>query len=141
MKKKVLPFGTIVTLLVAVSPDAGSDSAVSNRFALGEAEPISRSAGSGSRRSAFQVTVRLVHGGFVFYTGRTEKHIVGSIYSIDGRKVAEPVLIQPGIWRWGSSAQNADYCGAGCYLAVFECGNDRSTVPVIRQAGNGLTHE
>lgn len=123
--------GIIITLLFAGSLDAGSDFMVSNRFSLGNAEPVIRSINSGLNRGTLHISVLRKHRQILFFTQRPGNNITAEIYSMNGQKVFAPVQMNQGLWCWTPDRQNGKRYGAGYYLAVFQCGKTRSTIPII----------
>lgn len=124
-------FGIIIELLFAVSLDAGSDFKVSNRFSLGDKEPILKPINSGFNRGSFHVSVFRKHRSFIFSIQRPRNDMTAQVYSIKGQKVHPPVKMRHGMWCWTPEGQSGRRCGAGCYLVIFECGSKHSTLPVI----------
>lgn len=124
-------FGIIIALLLAVSPDAGSDFKVSNQFSLGDIEPIFKPTNSGLNKGIFHISVLRKHRQFIFSIQQPENNITAQVYSIRGQKLHAPVKIHHGMWCWTPEGQNGKRCGTGCYLVIFECGKKRSTLPII----------
>lgn len=121
----------VIALLLAGSPDAGSDFKVSNRFSLGNAEPVKRPSNSGLKEGNFHVSVLSKHKQFLFFTQQKRNDITAGIYSMKGQKISSPVQMRHGVWCWTPDGQNGIRYGAGLYLAIFQCGKTRSTIPII----------
>lgn len=124
-------FGLIITLLFAVNPDAGSDFKLSNRFSLGDKEPILKPTNTGFDKRSFHISVFRKHRMFIFSIQQSVSEMTVQVYSINGKKVHSPVKMRNGMWCWAPEGQNGIRCSAGCYLVVFEYGKKRSTLPII----------
>ncbi|NLW31593.1 MAG: hypothetical protein GXY77_09075 [Fibrobacter sp.] len=126
-KKKLLIF----TLFLAGSLNAGSDSGLSNRFSLGKANKVIKSGNDNYNQTFLHILLIRKNGKFIFYCEKPQKDIIAGIYSLNGCKIAEPVLLKPGKWCWTPLSQTGKKFGAGFYLAVFKNGKTRMSIPFI----------
>ncbi|HEX2957429.1 MAG TPA: hypothetical protein VHO70_11385 [Chitinispirillaceae bacterium] len=121
----------VIALFFTVSPDAGSDFKVSNRFSLGDKGPVFKPTNKGFDKGSFHISVVRKHRSFIFSIQQPGNDITAQVYSVNGQKVHAPVKIRHGMWCWTPQGQSGRRCGAGCYLVIFECGKKRSTLQII----------